>query len=70
MYFHDIFVGSVVAKFCLGAIAILIAKLLSVEVMKRFPDSLKAIIGIYVVTAVVVVLIFVRFVGRRANGTD
>lgn len=70
MYFHDIFVGSVVAKFSLGAIAILIAKLLSVEVMKRFPDSLEAIIGIYVVTAVVVVLIFVRFVGRRANGTD
>ena len=60
MYFHDIFVGSVVAKFCLGAIAILIAKLLSVEVMKkRFPDSPKVIIGIYVVTAVVVVLHFV-----------
>jgi hypothetical protein len=59
MYFHDLFVGSVVTKFALGSCAILVAKLLSVVVMKRFPGRPKAIIGIYVVTTFVVVLIFV-----------
>ena len=59
MYFHDLFVGSVVTRFALGSVVILVAKLLSVVVMKRSPARPKAIIGIYVVTTFVVVLIFV-----------
>jgi hypothetical protein len=59
MYFHDFFVGSVVTKFALGSVAIWVAKLLSVVVMKRFPARPKAIVGIYVAPTLVVVLIFV-----------
>jgi|HubBroStandDraft_6_1064221.scaffolds.fasta_scaffold345433_1 hypothetical protein len=60
MNFHDLYVGSVVTKFALGSVAIVVAKLLSVIAMKRFPASPNAVVGIYVVTTFVVVSIFVR----------
>lgn len=46
-------------KFLAGLTAILLAKLGSAKIMKRYPTSSRTIIGIYAISTLVVVLIFI-----------